>query len=194
MSKRPKNKGFDPDQDPDWQKVKRTVTPLSDDAKGFNITPAPSQKADWVVQKPPRSFTSRTSVSSPPMSRPLAALAPRPSKPGTPAPAIRHDKKTRRGKIDIDRRIDLHDMTHDRALLALRQFIIRSYNQNHSNLLVITGKGLRGEGVIRRSFPGWMNDADIRPIIAGYAQAHIRHGGSGAWYVFLKSARPDAAH
>jgi len=69
---------------------------------------------------------------------------------------------------------------------ALRRTLIRAYNHNKTSVLVVTGKGIRGEGVLRRSFPGWINHADIRPLIAEFAPAHQRHGGGGAWYVFLK--------
>jgi len=96
------------------------------------------------------------------------------------------DKKTRRGRVVIDAKIDLHDMTQAEARPALHKAIIRASNRNHKCVLVVTGKGLRGEGVLRRNFTAWIEAPSIRPLIATYAQAHIRHGGSGAWYVFLK--------
>ncbi|WP_026942843.1 Smr/MutS family protein [Hellea balneolensis] len=96
------------------------------------------------------------------------------------------DKKTRRGQVTIDSKIDLHDMTQAQAKPALMKAIIRASNRNHKCVLVVTGKGLRGEGVLRRNFISWIGDPQIRPLIATYAQAHIKHGGSGAWYVFLK--------
>ena len=77
-------------------------------------------------------------------------------------------------------------MTQITAKAALHRAVIRAANRNHSCLLVVTGKGLRGEGVLRRNFPGWISDPAIRPLIASYSTAHIKHGGSGAWYVFLK--------
>ena len=100
---------------------------------------------------------------------------------------VNQDKKTRRGQVQIDAKIDLHDMTQSQAKPALNKAIIRAANRNHRCVLVVTGKGLRGDGVLRKNFTSWISDPDIRPLIATYAQAHIRHGGSGAWYVFLKS-------
>ena len=35
----------------------------------------------------------------------------------------------------------------------------------------------------------WIADPDLRPFIAGYATAHPKHGGSGAVYLFLRSAK-----
>jgi len=96
------------------------------------------------------------------------------------------DKRVRRGRISINRRIDLHDMTREQAEAALFNLVRTAYAKQERCLLVITGKGLRLNGVLRQNLPHWLNAPDIRPMIASYAQAHIKHGGTGAWYVFLK--------
>ncbi len=110
----------------------------------------------------------------------------KPTRNKTQSPDVNQDKRTRRGRVEIEATIDLHDLNRDRARAALVKAIIRASNRNFKCVLVITGKGLRGEGVLRRNFPEWISQAPIRPIIATYAPAHIKHGGSGAWYVFLK--------
>ncbi|WP_017932335.1 Smr/MutS family protein [Robiginitomaculum antarcticum] len=98
------------------------------------------------------------------------------------------DRKTRRGKISVDMKIDLHDLTQDEALAALVQGLGRARARRAKCVLVVTGKGsVTSGGVLRRRLPEWLARADIRPMIARYAPAHIRHGGSGAWYVYLKS-------
>jgi len=99
---------------------------------------------------------------------------------------INNDKKTRRGRVEIDAKIDLHDMTQDEARPALSRAVMRAAKHNKKCLLVVTGKGVRLNGVLRQNFPNWINDPALRPHIATYAQAHIKHGGAGAWYVFLK--------
>jgi DNA-nicking Smr family endonuclease len=59
-------------------------------------------------------------------------------------------------------------------------------------VIVITGKDRGGEeGLLKRRLPHWLNAPDLRADIAGFAQAHRRHGGAGAFYVFLKRARAD---
>lgn len=144
-----------------WNRVRRTVSPLKKgSAKGSG------EDFATMMQVPP------VVAAEPPKDGPLY---------------VRQDKKTRRGKVEVDVKIDLHDMTREQAFDALRRSLIRSYNRNKKTVLVVTGKGLRGEGVLRQSFPGWINHADIRPLIAEFAPAHQRHGGGGAWYVFLKS-------
>jgi DNA-nicking Smr family endonuclease len=53
-------------------------------------------------------------------------------------------------------------------------------------VLVITGKGTTGDGVIRRRAPEWLADPSLAGVVAGAASAHRRHGGEGAIYVALK--------
>ena len=96
------------------------------------------------------------------------------------------DKKIRKGRVQINRKIDLHDMTRDQAFPYLVDQIVRAYGRGQRQVLVVTGKGTNLEGVLRMSLTGWLNSDAIRPLIASYAPAHIRHGGSGAFYVFLK--------
>ncbi len=123
-----------------------------------------------------------------PQSSVYAPVTPKTRIPSGP-PQVTADKRTRRGKIAIDRRIDLHDMTQDMAREALVSAILTAKARNHRCILVITGKGgLSYKGVLRRMFPMWIAQPDIRPHIASYAQAHQRHGGSGAWYIYIKRA------
>ena len=99
---------------------------------------------------------------------------------------INQDKKTRRGRVQIEAQIDLHDMTQPQARTKLHQMIKTAKTSNKKCILAITGKGLRGEGVLRGSFVKWVNDSEVRDLIATYASAHKKHGGIGAWYIFLK--------
>lgn len=99
---------------------------------------------------------------------------------------INQDKKTRRGRVQIEAQIDLHDMTQSQARIKLYQMIKTAKTNNNKCILIITGKGFRGEGVLRGSFVEWVNDSKVRDLIATYAPAHRKHGGTGAWYIFLK--------
>lgn len=147
-----------------WDKVSKTITPRR--SRGAKpIANAEDFAAMIRMTPPPRSTEQR---------RPQSL-------------DINQDKKVRRGRVNIDATIDLHDMTLDKAYPALVRAVIRASKRNQKCLLVITGKGARLEGVLRRNFTGWLSNDAIRPLIANYAQAHIRHGGSGAWYVFLKN-------
>lgn len=154
----------DPNKDPYWQKVIRTVTPL----RPGSAKPTRKDQFAKLLRLPPEEIKIQK--------RPLRSVD------------QLQDKRYRRGRVQIDATIDLHDMTRAQALPALKKFIIRAYNRNLKTVLVITGKGARLDGVLRNAFTSWIDDPDIRPIIAGYAQAHQKHGGLGAWYVMLKSS------
>ena len=108
-------------------------------------------------------------------------------------------KKVRRGKLDIDGSIDLHGYRQVEAQTALGGFLVRMRASGARCVLVVTGKGRAIEvgedyltpqpGVIRRRLPEWLSGPGIREHVSGYASAHPRHGGSGAYYVLLKALK-----
>ena len=44
-------------------------------------------------------------------------------------------------------------------------------------------------GILRQAVPGWLDEPDMRQLVAGYQPAHPRHGGGGAFYVRLRRKR-----
>ncbi len=106
------------------------------------------------------------------------------------------DRRVKRKSLAVERTLDLHGMTEARAHAALRSFLNSSYTEDLRLVLVITGKGGdsrktdRRRGVIRARFLDWIDGPDLRPLIARASKAAQRHGGDGAFYVFLK-ARPE---
>jgi len=80
----------------------------------------------------------------------------------------------------------LHGLNQDRARAVLEAFIFRSWTEGMRAVLVITGKGLRGDGVLRRMTPEWLADPRLRDVVAGISEAQRHHGGQGALYVALK--------
>lgn len=101
---------------------------------------------------------------------------------------IEPNRKVRitRERDPIGARIDLHGMTQDRARAALEGFLRRAFDEGYRSVLVITGKGVQGDGVLRKSAPEWMAAPHLAHIVAGVSEAHRRHGGAGALYVALK--------
>jgi len=87
---------------------------------------------------------------------------------------------------EIGARIDLHGLTQDRARAALEAFLARAFDEGWRAVLVITGKGVQGDGVLKKRVPDWLGAPHLAHIVAGISEAHKRHGGEGALYVALK--------
>lgn len=100
---------------------------------------------------------------------------------------LRH--RLARGREALAARIDLHGLSHDGARAALTRFVERSVADGWRAVLVITGKGVSGDGVLRRRVPDWLAEPPLRQHIAGVSEAHRRHGGEGALYVALKGRK-----
>ena len=100
-------------------------------------------------------------------------------------------ERLRRGKLDIEGTLDLHGMTRDAAQAAVRRFLDASQGMGRRTVLIITGKGYAhgSEGVLRSALPQWLNAAENRGRILAYDYAQPRHGGQGAFYVYLKKRR-----
>jgi DNA-nicking Smr family endonuclease len=69
---------------------------------------------------------------------------------------------------------------------ALARFLRNAQARGDRTVIVITGVGRGGEGVLKRRFPEWIAERDLRVFTSGYAPAHRAHGGAGAFYVFIK--------
>ena len=91
-----------------------------------------------------------------------------------------------REREEIGARIDLHGLTQDRARAALDAFLQRAFAAGWRAVLVITGKGVQGDGVLKKRVPDWLGAPHLAHIVAGISDAHRRHGGEGALYVALK--------
>ena len=104
-----------------------------------------------------------------------------------PAPSIggHPDAHLRRGRLDPQARLDLHGMTQSAAYRTLLKFLIDAQTQEKSLVLVITGKG----GVLREQLPLWLGQADLKGLVAGLREAHVKHGGAGAFYVLMRKHR-----
>ena len=68
----------------------------------------------------------------------------------------------------------------------LEDFINRSIENGKRLVLVITGKGKEGEGVIKNNIISWLNTKDLRNKILAANYASKKHGGSGAIYILLR--------
>jgi DNA-nicking Smr family endonuclease len=125
------------------------------------------------------------------LARPLsAALA------GAPVAMDRKaHRKLTRGKLSPEARIDLHGMTLSAAHPALMRFIADAHARGLRLVLVITGKGRERDafgpiptrtGVLKHQVPQWLTSGALRPLVLQVTEAHRTHGGTGAYYVYLR--------
>lgn len=163
-----------------WERVKRTAKPLHSNRASLEFKaemgemniprPQPVRAVPRII----RPYTPEPAVS--------IALAPKPS--------LLDQSVTRKiikGRTGIDGRIDLHGMFQSEAHSRLFRYLENSYQVGRRTILVITGKGRRGEGILRQAVPRWLSEPEFRKYASGYHEAHVTHGGGGALYVRIRN-------
>ncbi|QDL91296.1 DNA mismatch repair protein MutS [Paroceanicella profunda] len=185
-----------------WSAVARTTIPLRGKPALSAGEPA---EAPPVTPRPLR-VPERTDAM--PMVRPILPAAPRTEwivaadpvrelGPSTPGLDRRTAEKLRRGRTPPEARIDLHGHTLERAHGVLAGFIAGSHARGMRCVLVITGKGRPREehfhhsrnGILKDSVPRWLSLPPLGPLVVGVYPAHRKHGGGGAFYVYLRRNR-----
>lgn len=164
-----------PEESRAWARVARTVKPINPATEDMETFIDALEHGEPVLKRAP--------------ARPEAEAKPATPMPKTPVPPQNraNEKRVRRGKLELAGRFDLHGHTQLSAEAALPDFLARKQAEGARCVLVITGKGKGGEGVLRRNFLRWLEMPAARVLVSGYSEAHARHGGSGAWYVFLRA-------
>ena len=150
-----------------WGMVAATVHPLPGRS-------APKPVRPQSLDAPARIEPKRADATAPTMRDRVEDIEPR------------RKHRIAREREEIGGRIDLHGMTQERAQAALDTFLRRAWDEGYRAVLVITGKGVQGDGVLRRRAPDWLGAPHLSHIVAGISEAHRRHGGEGALYVALK--------
>ena len=80
-------------------------------------------------------------------------------------------------------------MTREQAHPALNQFLAASQAAGRRTVLVITGKGGSGSGILKQAVPRWLHEGSNRDRVLAYLPARPQHGGEGALYVLLRRLR-----
>jgi len=179
--------GLTPEDRRIWTRVAGSVvTPRT--RKAARVTPGAETPPEIVVTpiERPRPLVkvspNRTAVAPP------AEKRPSPNKP-KPAPEDlepRRKQRLSRERDPIEARIDLHGFGRFEAEDQLRGFLTSCQARGMRAVLVITGQGRMGGGVIRSAFAEWMHSPALRGVVSGFTIAHQKHGGNGAFYVTLK--------
>ena len=170
-----------------WQQVTGDVSPLPDahdrvDKPETGPAAPPSdapavESGDAPAPVPPP---------APPPLRPEAASEPALTHGSAPGLDRRTQTNLRRGKVGIEARTDLHGMTQEQAHRALGDFLADSQAAGRRSVLVITGKGAGGTGILRDAVPKWLNQGANRKRVRAFSHAQPKDGGEGALYVLLK--------
>lgn len=109
-------------------------------------------------------------------------------------------ERMRKGQVEPDAKIDLHGMTEAVAHRALASWLTAAQGRGHRLALVVTGKGtpkndenapwmMTPHGVLKQMVPRWLNEPELAALIARVQPAHVKHGGDGALYVYLRKSR-----
>ncbi len=98
-------------------------------------------------------------------------------------------KKLRAGKFDLDATLDLHGMTQHIAFLSLQNFIKTCVAKKYRTVLIITGKGTDGRGILRNKLPIWLKSEECAQHVVAFDQAKAKDGGGGAFYIRLRRDR-----
>jgi DNA-nicking Smr family endonuclease len=186
-------RGLSPEDRKLWEAVAASATPLHH-PPAPPADPTPPPPAPSPTPRPPRR------PAPPPEPRVTLDLAPDPHAAllgANPHMDRRRFDKLRRGRLDPEARIDLHGMTSERAHPALTAFILDAHAAGLRLVLVITGKGRpdstamqpHRHGILRHSLPHWLAAPPLNSRILQVAPAHQRHGGAGAFYVYLRRQR-----
>jgi DNA-nicking Smr family endonuclease len=169
-----KRRALSPEEARTWARVAATVKPIGPRAPDI-------EELTQALGEGPTELES--------MKPPVAKAAAPPAPKSPPPPAERgKEKRVRRGRLAIAARFDLHGHTQVSAARALPDFLERQQADGARCVLVITGKGREGQGVLRRNFLLWLESPPARRLVSGYAESHPKHGGAGAFYVFLRAA------
>ncbi len=151
-------------------------------AEAETLPSVPPPEPAATGKAPPR-FSGRLKPKGPqPRSR--EAAPPEPPSPGHIEP--KRKRRISRERDPLDRRLDLHGLDQDGARSALHGFLQRAQADGVRAVLVITGKGMQGDGILRRRAPEWLAEPILRGVVAGVSIAERHHGGEGALYVALK--------
>lgn len=165
-----------PEEQRAWARVARSVKAMA--GRPAPDMPPSAEGFASLLDEP----VQNTNKERPPTSAPAAPYPPRLARPADRS----KERRIRRGQAAIAGRFDLHGHTQESAHVALPAFLASQRAHGARCVLVITGKGRLGEGVLRRNFLHWLETTQARAIVSGYAQAHDKHGGAGAFYVFLR--------
>ncbi len=190
-----KRKGLSPEDEELWYRVARTAVPLHRQP----VARLPGAKPTPALKKPEAAVPNDLFLTAQQMAAQTRVMLQPSIEDAIAAHPLRMDhrafRKMKRGKSEPEARIDLHGMTLAEAHPALIAFILRAQASGTRLVLVITGKGRSSGdggpipqrvGALRHQVPHWLHSPPLVAAVQQIAPAHQRHGGGGAYYVYLR--------
>ena len=96
-------------------------------------------------------------------------------------------RQINRKKLTFDAIIDLHGKTEIEAYDIIKNFIKNSYLNSFRNIIIVTGKGINGQGKLKIKTPLWLKNEEISKFVVGFETMPHNKGGEGALFVKLKN-------
>jgi DNA-nicking Smr family endonuclease len=211
MSRRRHKPGQSPEDIDLWTRATETVTPLARGSlsKGALMGgttahqaphPSPPSTSAAPSREPqsPQSFRIGSRSKAPPPRHDLQPDISAALRAAPPRVDGRTHQRLKAGKLRPEGRIDLHGMTLAQAHPVLVRFLTAAHVDRKRLVLVITGKGKDRDdggvmplrrGVLRHQVPHWLHTPPLSQIVLQITPAHYRHGGDGAYYVYLRKPR-----
>lgn len=173
-----------------WDAVKQSIKPLEKRDRIYSpFTSHPElPEKDTAVQAPAqrrRVILPKGYHPAPPKD-PKARQTPELSHGESPGVDKRTANRLRKGRMQIDGKLDLHGLSQAEAHRALISFIENAYAMQKRCVIVVTGKG---RGILKDNVPRWLNDGLLRARILSFSYAQQKDGGEGALYVLIKRRR-----
>ena len=187
---------LNPEEEALWQAVARTAKPLHPIAPRRKIDP--QLPSPVLVKHPEPTRLPAFMLGEKARVKRGHDLAPSLSESLENAPVVMDAKahaRMTRGKLDPEARIDLHGLTLAEAHPELIRFILNTHSAGCRLVLVITGKGKQKPdhgpipqrmGVLRHQVPLWLRQMPLAPCVLQISESHLKHGGTGAFYVYLR--------
>jgi len=179
-------RSLSPEEQALWSRVTASITPLS---------------REKVAAKAPVAAVVEGAAAPVPAAAKVRGRVPRPRpEPASPTPR-RHtihgnldghwERRLKNGTVPVDRTLDLHGHTLERAWEAIDAALERAIAGGDRVILLVTGHHRPGEppvqrGKIRATVHDWLAVSRHSERIAAVRSAHRRHGGGGSLYLILR--------
>ncbi|MDD4519764.1 MAG: hypothetical protein EOM53_00565 [Alphaproteobacteria bacterium] len=82
--------------------------------------------------------------------------------------------------------LDLHGKTLDEAFSLLSHFIVEHRRRGTEFVTIITGKGLKNEGLLKKNVPLWLENEKIKKHIVSTRKILDSRAQYGSFLVYLK--------